>query len=155
VSSAADCVFDYPVLTDCALVQDQPLRRRAFSYRDLEVWQVAMQLVSAIYEETRRFPPVERYGLAGQMQRAAVSVAANIAEGHGRLHRGEYLRFVSVANGSLKETETEILLAAKLGYIDSDRSKSLLETTESLSRMLGALIRKLRQPTRLPPIPNP
>ncbi len=89
------------------------------------------------------------------MQRAAVSVAANIAEGHGRTHRGEYLRFISVANGSLKETETEIMLSEQLGYISSDRSRSLIETTDRLGRMLGSLIRKLQQPPRLSRIPNP
>jgi four helix bundle protein len=136
-------------------MQGGAVRRRAFSYRDLEVWQIAMQLVVAIYRDTRLFPSAEKHGLASQMQRAAVSVAANIAEGHGRTHRGEYLQFVSVANGSLKEMETEILLATQLAYISCDRSTELLQMTDRLGRMLGSLIRKLRQPPRLSPIPNP
>ncbi len=114
-----------------------------------------MHLVVAIYHETRLFPGTERYGLASQMQRAAVSVAANIAEGHGRTHRGDYLRSISVANGSLKEMETEIIVATQLGYISGVRSKALLDATGRLGRMLGCLVRKLQQPSRSSPIPNP
>lgn len=119
-------------------------RKRIVSYKDLDVWRVAMRLVVSAYHQTRRFPSSERYGLASQMQRAAVSVAANIAEGHGRAHRGDYLRSLSVANGSLKELETEILLATQLGYLREDASRDLLLTTDRAGRMLGSLIRKLR-----------
>ncbi len=124
-------------------------------YTKIESWRLADDLAVAVYEDTRSFPRDELYGLTNQIRRAAVSVAANIAEGHGRTHRGEYLRFISVANGSLKETETEILLAAQLGYVSRDRSRYLMETTDRLGRMLGSLIRKLQQRPRLSPIPNP
>jgi four helix bundle protein len=129
--------------------------KRIVSYRDLDVWRLAMRLVVSVYSHTRQFPGTERYGLSSQMQRAAVSVAANIAEGHGRAHRGEYARFLSMANGSLKELETEFLLAKQLGYLTSDSARHLLLTTDRMGRMLGSLIRKLRQPPRPSPIPNP
>ncbi|MEP7233814.1 MAG: four helix bundle protein [Ignavibacteriota bacterium] len=73
------------------------------SYRDLHVWKKSMELVKQIYVLTRQFPPEEKYGLKSQIQRATVSVPANIAEGHGRSHLGDYLRFLSIAKGSLSE----------------------------------------------------
>jgi len=120
-------------------------RGRIVSYKDLDVWRLAMRLVVSAYRDTRRFPSSERYGLASQIQRAAVSVAANIAEGHGRSHRGDYLKSLSVANGSLKELETEIVLATQLGYLPEDASRALLLMTDRAGRMLGSLIRRLRQ----------
>jgi len=87
------------------------------SYRDLEVWQVAMDLVEATYILTRQYPKEERYGLTSQTQRAAVSVPANISEGYGRTHRGDYKRFLSIARGSLCELETHFTIAVRLGYI--------------------------------------
>ena len=124
---------------------EAPCRNRIVSYKDLDVWRIAMRLVVSAYHHTRCFPSSERYGLANQIQRAAVSVAANIAEGHRRAHRGDYLKSLSVANGSLKELETEILLATQLGYVREDASRELLLTTDRAGRMLGSLIRKLRQ----------
>jgi len=78
------------------------------SYRDLGVWQVSMDLVTAIYKLTDKFPSKERFGLSSQIQRSAVSVPANIAEGYGRSHRKEYLNHLSIAYGSLMETETHL-----------------------------------------------
>ncbi len=76
------------------------------TYRDLEVWQQAMELVTAVYQLARAFPPEERYGLTSQMLRAAISVPANIAEGSGRRHKTEFLQHSSIARGSLLEVET-------------------------------------------------
>jgi four helix bundle protein len=76
------------------------------TYRELEVWKTAMDLVVAVYELSRKLPASERFGLASQMQRSAVSVPANIAEGYGRAHRKEYLNHLSIANGTLQELET-------------------------------------------------
>ena len=84
------------------------------SYRDLRVWQKAMDLVVTSYEVTKQFPQTELYGLVSQIQRAVVSIPANIAEGHGREHLGDYIHHLSMANGSLIELETHFLLAERL-----------------------------------------
>lgn len=81
------------------------------SYRDLVVWTRAMDVVEACYKLTRLLPQSEMYGLSSQIRRAAVSIPANIAEGHGRRNLGEYLQHLSIANGSLKELETRLLIA--------------------------------------------
>lgn len=80
-------------------------------YRDLLVWQKAMEVVLACYRLSETFPKTETFGLASQLRRAAVSIPANIAEGHGREHLGDYLHHLSIANGSLMEAETHLLLA--------------------------------------------
>src|SRR5213592_4591037 len=89
------------------------------SYRDLRVWQQAMDLVEATYRATKQFPAAERYGLVTQLRRAAVSVASNIAEGHAR-SLGDYLRHLLVSNGSLTEIETQLLLSARLGFLSGE-----------------------------------
>src|SRR5437763_16469820 len=85
------------------------------SYRDLEVWNVAMELAVACYTLTRLFPKDELYGMTSQIRRAAASVPANIAEGHGREHTKEFLNHLSVARGSLMELETHLLLGQRVG----------------------------------------
>jgi four helix bundle protein len=102
-----------------------------------------MQLVTLCYTITARFPKGEWYGLASQVRRAAVSVPANIAEGYGRLHRGDYLRFLSMANGSLKELETEVEIASRMGYVRPDHAKEFAEQADELGRMLRSLTRRL------------
>ena len=92
------------------------------SYRDLEVWQKAMALVVESYRFTNLFPKSETYGLSSQIQRAATSIPANIAEGHGRDHLGDYLHHLSVANGSLMELETHLEIASRLSYVSGTRS---------------------------------
>ena len=87
------------------------------SFRDLRVWQAAMEFVEAVYHLTHMFPKHEVYGLASQTQRAAVSVASNIAEGHTREHIKEYLHHLSIAQSSLAETETQLEIAARLKYL--------------------------------------
>ncbi|MGA2381828.1 MAG: four helix bundle protein [Gemmatimonadales bacterium] len=122
------------------------------SYHDLKVWQAGMQLVVLTYRITRRFPNCELYGLTSQMQRSAVSIPANIAEGYGRSHRGDYLRYLSIANGSLKELETEMLIAARLGFITPRQSSQLSRTTDEIGRMLRVLVSRLSD---LPLHPTP
>ena len=102
------------------------------------------------YRVCARFPKRESYGLVSQIQRAAVSIPANIAEGYGRSHRGDYLRYLSVANGSLKEWETEMLIAGHLGYVPNDELRRLMLAATELGRMLRSLSAKLRQPTLHP-----
>jgi len=114
------------------------------SYRDLLVWQKAMELVAQSYMLLAKLPKTESYGLASQIQRAAVSTPANIAEGHGREHLGDYLHHLSVANGSLMELETHLLLASRLGFASTTEVEQLLEKTGEVSRMLSGLTRSLK-----------
>jgi four helix bundle protein len=113
------------------------------SYRDLKVWQLAMDLAELCYRTTRRFPKDELYGMTSQIRRAAASVPANIAEGHGRNSRGEYIQFLRVAQGSLKELETHLLLAQRVGLTDENAAVPTLNKSETLGKMLRALIRSL------------
>ncbi|MBZ5668988.1 MAG: four helix bundle protein [Acidobacteriia bacterium] len=115
------------------------------SYRDLEVWKKAMDLVVRSYELTACFPKSEAYGLASQVQRAAISVPANIAEGHGRDHLGDYLHHLSMANGSLMELETHLLIASRLSYVASRDLDVVLTETAELGRMLSGLTRSLKK----------
>ncbi len=115
------------------------------SYRDLKVWQLAMDLTEKCYKLTRQFPRDELYGMTSQVRRSAASVAANIAEGHGRNSRGEYIQFLRVAQGSLKELETHLILAARVGLISDGLIAQLLSQSEGLGKMLRALIRSLER----------
>ena len=115
------------------------------SYRDLKVWQLAMDLAEKCYKLTRQFPRDELYGMTSQVRRSAASVAANIAEGHGRNSRGEYIQFLRVAQGSLKELETHLILAARVGLISDGLIAQLLSQSEGLGKMLRALIRSLER----------
>ena len=117
------------------------------SYRDLLVWQKAMELVVETYRLSSRFPKEEQYGLTSQLRRASVSVPSNIAEGYGRASRKEYLQFLYVGQGSLKETETQIILAEMLGYSSKDAAELLLEKCEVVGKLLGGLIRALQRKT--------
>lgn len=115
------------------------------SYRDLAVWQKSMDLVVKCYQLTSQFPKTEMYGLSSQIQRAAVSIPANIAEGKGRNYLGDYIRHLSIANGSLKELETHLLIVERLEYIIQEELKILLNKCEEIGRMLHSLIEKLSQ----------
>ncbi len=108
-------------------------------YRELRVWQAAMDLVEGVYRHTQTFPKQEVYGLAAQLQRAAVSIPANVAEGHVRDHLKEYLRHISVAQGSLAELETQLEIARRLGYVERAAHRELLEQTASIGKQLYAL----------------
>ncbi|OGQ73587.1 MAG: hypothetical protein A2235_02615 [Deltaproteobacteria bacterium RIFOXYA2_FULL_42_10] len=114
------------------------------SYRDLEVWQKAMDLTMECYKVTKEFPKSETYGMCNQIQRAAVSIPANIAEGRGRQYTKEFRQHLSIAYGSLMELETHILLAERLGYIDVEESKPLMSKTAELGRMINGLQRSLK-----------
>jgi four helix bundle protein len=114
------------------------------SYRDLEVWQKAMDLVVNIYSLAKSFPDSERFGLTSQIQRAVVSIPSNIAEGHGRHGLREYLNHLSMAYGSLMEVETQIQIADRLSYSEKSQVQTLLSDTQQLGRMLNGLKRSLR-----------
>jgi four helix bundle protein len=113
------------------------------SYRDLHVWARAVDLTVCVYALVRRLPVVERYGLADQLRRAAVSIPANIAEGHGRLYRGEYVHHLSISRGSLTELETHVLLAQRLSYVDDQTVATVLDAAGHVGRPLTALIASL------------
>ena len=118
------------------------------SYRDLRVWQHGMDLVVECYQATQRFPKSELYGLVSQMRRAAVSIPSNIAEGHGRSHTGQYVQHISIANGSLMELETQILIAARLNFLNREESRDFLSRTADLGRMIAGLLGKLQEKRR-------
>ena len=123
------------------------------TYRDLRVWQTGMDLVVGVYDLTRSLPKSEIYGLSSQLQRAAVSVPANIAEGHTRNHLREYLQFLSIARSSLAEVASYLELIERLSYAPAERTQPLLDLTSSLNRQLLALRDSLS--TRLQEDPFP
>jgi four helix bundle protein len=114
------------------------------SYRDLRVWQEAMTLAESCYRLTGQFPRDEMFGLTSQIRRAAASVPANIAEGHGRENTGNFVQHLRVSQGSLKELETHLLLAGRVGILPAFNSEAVLAQCESVGKMLRALIRSLQ-----------
>jgi four helix bundle protein len=114
------------------------------SYRDLLVWQKSIALCVEIYKICEEFPKSELYGLSSQMKRAAVSVSSNIAEGQARQHAGEFLQFLSTANGSLAELDTQRIIAESLQLINTDDSARLNEHITEIRKMLYALVAKIR-----------
>ena len=114
------------------------------SYRDLLVWQKGMDLVVASYQVSRMLPKEERFGLSQQIERSAVSVPSNIAEGHGRRHRGDFVHHLSIANGSLKELETQLQIAVRLGYVQEGNIQVAMSLAADVGKMLVALHRKLK-----------
>lgn len=115
------------------------------THRDLDVWKLSLDWVEAVYRRSADWPSDERFGLTGQVRRAAVSVAANIAEGAGRKGTGEFIHFLGIARGSLAEAETHLLIATRLGYLDADQLSMLLADVERIGRMLSALTARLKQ----------
>ncbi len=109
------------------------------THKDLDVWKSGIGLVKNVYENTRKFPDDERYGLSSQMRRAAVSIPSNIAEGAGRGSKKEFVHFLYISLGSLSELETQVIVAGELDYIN-DITK-LLEKVEILRRKLLNLIK--------------
>ena len=118
--------------------------RAVVSYRDLIVWQKSMDLVERVYRMTRAFPREELYALTSQVRRAAVSVPSNIAEGQARRSTAEFLHFLSIAQGSRAEVETQTLIALRLGYVTHGEIEGILSLLDELSRMLHALEAKLQ-----------
>ena len=115
------------------------------SYQDLAVWRNSMDLAEECYRATKLFPKDEMYGMTSQIRRAAASVAANIAEGHGREHTGSFVQSLRIAQGSLKELETHVILAQRVGLVVSETSTLLLTKSDQIGRMLRSLIRALQK----------
>ncbi|WP_414753648.1 four helix bundle protein [Anabaena sp. CCY 9910] len=115
------------------------------SYRDLKVWQEGMNLAESCYKATKAFPKEETYGMISQIRRSAASIPANIAEGYGRRTRGEYMQFLYIAQGSLKELETHLLLSLRVELAPSDIINPVFHQCESVSKLLLFLIRSLEK----------
>ena len=116
----------------------------ARSYRELLVWQKAKALAVRLYRETECFPKSETYGLSSQLRRASVSVASNIAEGQGRLTKGEFAHFLGMARGSLLEADTQIAISLDLGYLSGQAFESLDREVYQVLGLLNRLIESLR-----------
>lgn len=115
------------------------------SYRDLLVWQKAMDLAEGCYLETKAFPREELYGMTSQIRRSAASVPANIAEGYGRDSTGAYGHFLRNAQGSIKELETHLMLSRRVGLVSAESEAVLLARADEIGRMLRALIRSIEK----------
>jgi four helix bundle protein len=119
------------------------MAEKVMSYRDLKVWQKGIELVKTIYLLTRDFPKHEIYGLTSQIQRSAVSVPSNIAEGQTRNSMADFQRFLFIAQGSLSEVDTQIVIAQELGYLEKEKGQDVEARILELRRMLYALINSL------------
>lgn len=113
------------------------------SYKDLIVWQKSIRLVKLIYQLSGVLPSEEKFGLTAQMRRSAVSIPSNIAEGQARRTTGDYIKFVSIAEGSLAELETQLIIAIDLGLCSNDDAGDCFELMTEIRKMLNALRRSL------------
>jgi four helix bundle protein len=111
-------------------------------FTDLLIWQKAVQLAKLVYHLTKELPAEERYGITAQIRRAAVSVSSNIAEGHARQGK-EFAHFISIARGSLSETESQLLLCVELGFLQHESVTPLRDVAGEIHRMAVSLVEKL------------
>lgn len=116
------------------------------THKDLFFYKHSMDLVDLTYRITRTFPKDERFGLISQMQRAAISVPSNIAEGAGRGQRKEYLHFLRIAAGSLSELETQYMIAERLGYINLNAHADIMRKIEEIRKIMYGFVRKMKTP---------
>lgn len=118
---------------------------RVLSFRDLDVWQVGMDLVVSLYKATKQMPPDERFGLTSQARRAVVSIPSNVAEGHARRSDAVFLNHVKIALGSAAELSTQVEAAQRLGFLDEAVAATLLAEAERTRQMLQGLRRSLER----------
>lgn len=140
-----------------AVLLSEDVQNRINSYRDLRVWKEALDIAEYAYRVTASFPREEMYGLTSQIRIAAASVPANIAEGYGRDNLGNYIQFLRIAQGSLKEIETHMFLAARLGMINKDVRDNALSSCVTVGKMIRALFRSLQKASSNPlssPLPT-
>jgi len=122
------------------------------SYRELKVWQKGIELVKMVYRLTQSFPKSEIYGLASQMQRAAVSISSNIAEGQGRQHTGEFRQFLHIAIGSAAELDTQLVVAVELDYATAENAQPLFDLILEIRKMtMHSSINSLAKTFHYPP----
>ena len=117
----------------------------ARNYRDLIAWQKAMDLAERVYLLTAEFPNDERFSLTSQLRRAVVSIASNIAEGQGRFTKADFRRFLSIAHGSVREVETQVLLARRLSYLSEEQLNLVLESSREVGRLILGLAKSLNE----------
>jgi four helix bundle protein len=113
-------------------------------FKELKVWQKAIEFVVDVYKLTAKFPQSERFGLISQIQRAAVSIPSNIAEGAGRNNKGEFYQFLGLANGSSFELETQLMIGAKLGYSHNDEIEKMCIKLSEIQNMIFGLQKTLK-----------
>ncbi len=113
------------------------------TYRELDVWKKSMDLVVEVYKLTKDFPAQEKFGLTSQIQRAAVSIPSNIAEGHGRKYRGDYIHHLCISRGSLTELETLLTIAVRLKFIQRTQAVEVWKLAQEVGQMLNRLIHSL------------
>ena len=118
----------------------------AFSYQNLDVYKLSMQLTYDVYQIVSTFPDFEKFGLSSQLRRASVSVPSNIAEGSGRQYQKEFVQFLFLAKGSLREVITQLELSKMLGYIDDELFSQTQDSADRLHKMLNRLISRLKNP---------
>ncbi len=112
---------------------------------DLKIWKKAMLVTEEVYQLSASFPKDERFGLTSQIRRSAVSVPSNIAEGAGRNSKGEFVQFLGIANGSLYELQTQLLLASKFDFVTKNKVNEIIENVIEILRMNYALIKTLKK----------
>ena len=115
-------------------------------HKKLDLWKAAMDLAKSVYQLTEKFPSEEKFGLVSQMRRASISIPSNIAEGAARQGKAEFRNFLSIAQGSLSELDTQLELAVRLGYIQNKQYDDLSALLLRVDKMLTALIRSLSKP---------
>jgi four helix bundle protein len=116
---------------------------KIISYKDLNIWKRSIKVVEEIYKMTKNFPKEEIYGLTSQLRRSAVSIPSNISEGFARFYNKEYRQFLFISLGSCAELSTQIIIALRLGYLESKKANQLLNEIDEISKMTMNLIKKL------------
>ena len=117
------------------------------SYRDLIVWQKAMDMTESLYRIVKKLPKEETYALGDQMRRAAISIPSNIAEGFGRNSKKEYLQFLYIANGSVSELETQLMLCVRINYLKESEIQSILTLLSEIGTIIMTITKKLNSDT--------
>jgi four helix bundle protein len=112
----------------------------AQTYRELVIWQRAVAWATDVYRVSVKFPKEEIYALTSQVRRAVVSIASNIAEGHGRINEAEFRHFLGIARGSLREAETQLIIARNLGFLTDVQTEPLLNEAEQIGKMISSFI---------------
>ncbi len=116
------------------------------NYQDLTTWQEAMSVVESIYKLTKQFPKEEQFCLVTQLRRAAISVPSNIAEGQGRRAKKEFSYFLKIAHGSVREIETQLIIARRLQYLDETATPDVMEQAARVGRLITGLINSMDDP---------
>lgn len=123
---------------------NKKVREKMRPHKNLEVWKKSIEFVTKIYKVTESFPDNEKFGLISQIRRSAVSIPSNISEGAGRTGKKEFMQFLSIAQGSTSELETQLIISSNLGYLKNE-DMCLLDELDEISRMIIGLIKSLKK----------